>query len=156
MNSTLAVILAGGESSELPVLTAHRSKAALPYGGRYRVIDFCLSNCTNAGIFNVAILAQYNPASLIAHIGNGKPWDLNRRRSGLAILQPYAARTGSNWFRGTADALSQHIDVIRENPCRNVLVLSADQVYRMDYGALVRFHRTSSSAATIAVKHRSE
>jgi glucose-1-phosphate adenylyltransferase len=156
MNSTLAVILAGGASGELPVLTAHRSKAALPYGGRYRVIDFCLSNCTNSGIYNVAILAQYNPASLIAHIGNGRPWDLNRRRGGLAILQPYAARTESNWFRGTADALLQHIDIIRDNPCRNVLVLSADQVYKMDYAALVRFHRDTSSTATIAAKHSSE
>jgi glucose-1-phosphate adenylyltransferase len=152
MNNTLAVVLAGGASGELPVLTAHRSKAALPYGGRFRVIDFCLSNCTNSGIYNVGILAQYNPASLIAHIGNGKPWDLNSRRGELAILQPFAARTESNWFRGTADALSQHIEMIRDHPCRNVLVLSADQVYKMDYGALIDFHRNTSSTATIAAK----
>jgi glucose-1-phosphate adenylyltransferase len=152
MYNTLAMILAGGVSDELPVITAHRSNAALPYGGRYRIIDFCLSNCTNSGLFSVGILAQYNPASLIAHIGNGGPWDFNRRRGGLMILQPYTARTESNWFRGTADALKQHIEVIRDTPCKDVLVLSADQVYAMDYGKLIEFHRASGSAATIAVK----
>lgn len=156
MNDILAMVLAGGASDELPILTTHRSKAALPYGGRYRVIDFCLSNCSNSGISSVAILAQYNPASLVAHVGNGKPWDLNRRRGGLIVLQPYAARTESNWFRGTADALSQHIDAIRDSHCRDVLVLSADQIYKMDYRALVSFHRSSRCRATIAAKYRSD
>ena len=155
MYNTLALILAGGVSDELPVITAHRSNAALPYGGRYRVIDFCLSNCTNSRMLNVGILAQYNPASLIAHIGNGSPWDLNRRSGGLMILQPYTARTESNWFRGTADALKQHIDTIHDTNCTDVLVLSADQVYTMDYGRLIDFHRTSGSPATIAVKRHS-
>ena len=114
MNEIPALILAGGASRELPVLTAYRSKAALPFGGRFRIVDFCLSNCANSGIHNVGILAQYNPASLIAHVGNGKPWDLNRRRGGLMILQPYAARTEANWFRGTADALWQHLRVLAD------------------------------------------
>jgi glucose-1-phosphate adenylyltransferase len=156
MNATLAMILAGGASGELPILTTHRSKAALPFGGRYRVIDFCLSNCANSGIYTVGILAQYNPASLIAHVGNGKPWDLNRRRGGLAILQPYTARTKSSWFRGTADALRQHMEIIRDTPCDNVLVLSGDQVYRMDYRILLAFHESNGAAATIAAKSSSE
>jgi glucose-1-phosphate adenylyltransferase len=156
MENTLAMVLAGGASGELPVLTAHRSKAALPYGGRYRVIDFCLSNCTNSGIHSVGILAQYNPASLIAHVGNGRPWDLDRRRGGLAILQPYTARTESNWFRGTADALRQHAEAIRDARCTDVLILSADQIYKMDYRPLVDFHRSTSSWATVAAKSHVE
>jgi glucose-1-phosphate adenylyltransferase len=152
MDSTLAMVLAGGASRELPVITAHRSKAALPYGGRYRIIDFCLSNCSNSGIHHVGILAQYNPASLVAHIGNGKPWDLNRRRGGVTILQPFTARTESNWFRGTADALKQHAETIRDAPCRDVLVLSADQVYKMDYSKMIGYHRSAGSKATMAAK----
>jgi glucose-1-phosphate adenylyltransferase len=153
MNRVLAMILAGGVSRELPVITAYRSKAALPYGGRYRVIDFCLSNCANSGINQVGILAQYNPASLIAHIGNGQPWDLNRHRGGIAILQPYTARAESNWFRGTADALWQHLRSIEDAPCDDVLVLSADQIYKMDYYRLIEAHRYSGSWVTIAARH---
>jgi glucose-1-phosphate adenylyltransferase len=146
------MVLAGGTSKDLPVLTDLRSKSALPFGGRYRVIDFCLSNCANSGIHDVGILAQYNPASLIAHVGNGKPWDLNRRRGGLMVLQPYAARDESNWFRGTADALRQHRDSIRESSSEVVLVLSADQVYLMDYAPIIEEHRSSGAAATVVVK----
>ena len=156
MNPTLAMILAGGASGELPILTTHRSKAALPFGGRYRVIDFCLSNCANSEIYAVGILAQYNPASLIAHVGNGKPWDLNRRRGGLTILQPYTGRTKSSWFRGTADALRQHADTIRDTRCENVLVLSGDQVYKMDYRIMLAFHESNGAAATIAAKSSSQ
>jgi glucose-1-phosphate adenylyltransferase len=152
MNEIPALILAGGASRELPVLTAYRSKAALPYGGRFRIVDFCLSNCANSNIHNVGILAQYNPASLIAHVGNGKPWDLNRRRGGLMILQPYAARTESNWFRGTADALWQHLRVVEAASAEDVLILSGDQVYKMDYGEIVRAHQYSGAWVTIAAK----
>jgi glucose-1-phosphate adenylyltransferase len=152
MSSTLVMILAGGASRELPVLTAHRSKAALPFGGRYRVIDFCLSNCTNSGLYDVGVLAQYAPASLIAHIGNGSPWDLNRRTGGVMILQPYVGKTDPNWFRGTADALRQHIQVIQDARCEDVLLLSADQVYKMDYNALIGYHQAKGSWVTIAVK----
>jgi glucose-1-phosphate adenylyltransferase len=152
MSDIPTLILAGGASRELPVLTAFRSKAALPYGGRFRIVDFCLSNCANSDIHSVGILAQYNPASLIAHVGNGKPWDLNRRKGGLMILQPYAARTESNWFRGTADALWQHLRVIRAATAEDVLILSGDQVYKMDYRELVRAHRYSGAWVTIAAK----
>ena len=152
MSSTLVMILAGGASRELPVLTTHRSKAALPYGGRYRIIDFCLSNSVNSGMDRVGVLAQYNPASLIAHIGNGTPWDLNRRTGGILILQPYVGKADSTWFRGTADALWQHIQVIQDAPCENVLLLSADQVYKMDYNPLVSFHRSHEAAVTVVVK----
>jgi glucose-1-phosphate adenylyltransferase len=149
------MILAGGASRELPVLTAYRSKAALPYGGRFRIIDFCLSNCANSDINDVSILAQYNPASLIAHVGNGRPWDLNRRKGGLTILQPYAGRTESNWFRGTADALWQHLDVIKGSACEEVLILSGDQVYKLDYRELIRAHRYAGSWVTIVAKRHS-
>ncbi len=156
MDRTLVVILAGGASSDLPVLTAYRSKAALPYGGKYRVIDFCLSNCSNSGLRDVGVLAQYNPASLIAHIGNGGPWDLSRKRGGLAILQPFAGRTESNWFRGTADALRQHIEVIRDSSCDQVLILSGDQVYKMDYRRLIDYHNRSGQPVTMAVRRQPE
>jgi glucose-1-phosphate adenylyltransferase len=152
MNEITALILAGGASRELPVLTAYRSKAALPYGGRFRIVDFCLSNCANSDVSNVGILAQYNPASLIAHVGNGKPWDLNRRKGGLTILQPYAARTESNWFRGTADALWQHLQVVKIAAGEDVLILSGDQVYKMDYRELVRSHQYSGAWVTVAAK----
>lgn len=152
MSEIPALILAGGASRELPVLTAYRSKAALPFGGRYRIVDFCLSNCANSSITNVGILAQYNPTSLIAHVGNGEPWDLNRRRGGLMILQPYAARTESNWFRGTADALWQHLRVIKAAQAEDVLILSGDQVYKMDYREIVRSHQYSGAWVTIGAK----
>jgi glucose-1-phosphate adenylyltransferase len=152
MSGTLVMILAGGASRELPVLTAHRSKAALPYGGRYRIIDFCLSNSVNSGMYDVGVLAQYNPVSLIAHVGNGSPWDLNRRYGGIMILQPYVGKTDPNWFRGTADALWQHIQVIQDARCDDVLLLSADQVYKMDYNALIGYHRAQGAWVTVAVK----
>jgi glucose-1-phosphate adenylyltransferase len=152
MNDIPALILAGGASRELPVLTAYRSKAALPYGGRFRIIDFCLSNCAHSDIHNVGILAQYNPASLIAHVGNGKPWDLNRRKGGLMILQPYAGRIESNWFRGTADALWQHQQVLKTSAAEDILILSGDQVYKMDYRELVRAHQYSGAWVTVVAK----
>lgn len=153
MSSTLVMILAGGASRELPVLTSHRAKAALPYGGKYRLIDFCLSNSVNSGMYDVGVLAQYNPASLIAHIGNGGPWDLNRTKGGVLILQPYVGKSDPNWFRGTADALWQHSLVIQDARCRDILLLSADQVYKMDYNSLINFHRAQGAHVTVAVKH---
>jgi glucose-1-phosphate adenylyltransferase len=156
MDATMVVILAGGASNDLPVLTAYRSKAALPYGGKYRVIDFCLSNCSNSGLRDVCVFAQYNPASLIAHIGNGNPWDLSRKQGGLAILQPFAGRNESNWFRGTADALRQHISVIQDSTCKRVLILSGDQIYKMDYRKLIDHHERSASPVTMAVRRQPE
>jgi glucose-1-phosphate adenylyltransferase len=146
------MILAGGRSRHLPVLTSYRSIAALPFGGKYRVIDFCLSNCMNSGIRDVGILAQYNPASLISHVGNGAPWDLSGRRHGVVILQPYRARKESNWYRGTADALWQNLRFIRNSPSEHILVLSGDQVYKMDYRPLVDFHARTGAHATVVAK----
>lgn len=152
MENVVAMVLAGGTSKDLPVLTDHRSNAALPFGGRYRVIDFCLSNCMNSKIYTVGLLAQYNPASLLVHIGDGSPWDLNRKRGGISILQPYTERGESNWFKGTADALAQYADFIDDPQYNNVLVLSGDQVYKMDYSRLMDFHSRHDWLATIAVK----
>jgi glucose-1-phosphate adenylyltransferase len=152
LDKAFAMILAGGRSRHLPVLTAYRSISALPYGGKYRVIDFCLSNCMNSGIRDVGVLAQYNPASLITHIGDGAPWDLSGRRHGLAILQPYRARRESDWYRGTADALWQNLRFLRRTDARHVLVLSGDHVYKMDYRPLIEFHDLSGAEATIVAK----
>ncbi len=152
MENVLVMILAGGSSEHLPVLTAHRSKAALPFGGRFRVIDFCLSNCMHSQMPSVGILAQYNPASLILHIGDGSQWDLNRHSGGIAILQPYTARGETNWFRGTADSLAQYIDFIRDVKCEHVLVISGDQIYKMDYRQMISHHTVTGSDVTIAIK----
>jgi glucose-1-phosphate adenylyltransferase len=146
------MILAGGRSRHLPVLTAQRSISALPFGGKYRVIDFCLSNCANSGIRDVGILAQYNPASLISHVGNGAPWDLSGRRHGVVILQPYRARKESNWYRGTADALWQNLRFLKNSTAEHILVLSGDHVYKMDYRPLLESHSLSGALATIVAK----
>ena len=152
MEQPFTMILAGGRSKHLPVLTAHRSIAALPFGGKYRVIDYCLSNCANSGIRDVGILAQYNPASLISHIGDGSPWDLSGRRHGIVILQPFRARKESNWYRGTADALWQNLRFLKSSSAEHVLVLSGDHVYKMDYRPLVEFHSLSGAHATVVAK----
>src|SRR3712207_3727677 len=114
--SALALILAGGASPGLSVLTALRSEAALPFGGKYRIIDFPLSNCVNSGIYNVGVLTQYQPRSLNDHVGKGRPWDLDRTSGGLRVLQPYQSRPGekSAWQEGTADAVRFHLDVLQE------------------------------------------
>src|SRR5919109_2862303 len=113
MLRTLALILAGGESPALGVLTAQRSEAAVPFAGKYRIIDFTLSNCVHSGIYNIAVLTQYQPRSLNEHIGIGKPWDLDRARGGVRLLQPYQAREGNMWYGGTADAVYRNLDYIR-------------------------------------------
>lgn len=152
MEQPFTMILAGGRSRHLPVLTSYRSIAALPYGGKYRVIDFCLSNCMNSGIRDVGILAQYNPTSLISHIGNGAPWDLSGRRHGVVILQPYRARKESNWYRGTADALWQNLRFLKNASSEHVLVLSGDHIYKMDYRPLLEFHSQSGADATVVAR----
>ena len=148
----LTLILAGGTGAELSVLTRHRAKTALPFGGRYRVIDFCLSNCVHSGIHEIAILAQYSPKSLIDHIGMGKPWDLDRKSGGVYILQPTHNGEAAKWYLGTADALYQNVDLIRNSKADTILVLSGDQVYLMDYRAMAEYHRIHGKAATIAMK----
>ncbi len=144
--STRAVILAGGEGSRLGVLTAKRTKPAVPFAGKYRILDFTLSNCVNSGIFDVMVLAQYRPQSLIEHIGSGVPWDLDRNfTGGVSVHTPYKARGSSDWYLGTADAVQQnYLFVKRGNPER-VLILSGDHIYKMDYGRMIAFHEQRRS-----------
>ncbi len=146
------MILAGGTGRGLSALTRHRAKTAVPFGGKYRIIDFCLSNCVHAGLTDIAILAQYSPKSLIEHIRMGKPWDLDRKSGGVYILQPVYHGKKSNWYLGTADALFQNIDLIRNSGAENTIVLSGDQVYTMDYNQLLDFHARTGKPVTIAYK----
>ncbi len=146
------MILAGGTGEELSVLTGHRAKTALPFGGHYRIIDFCLSNCVHSGIFDIAVLAQYSPKSLIEHIRMGKPWDLDRKSGGVHILQPSHYGEAAQWYLGTADALYQNIEMIRNSRAELVLVLSGDQVYLMDYLRMAAEHVDRGIPATIAIK----
>jgi glucose-1-phosphate adenylyltransferase len=141
---TRAIILAGGEGSRLSVLTAKRAKPAVPFAGKYRIIDFVLSNCVNSGIFDVFLLAQYRPQSLMEHIGAGGPWDLNRDfTGGVRIYTPYKARFNTDWFVGTADAVQQNFSFVKQGEPDTVLILSGDHIYSMDYDPLI------TSTATI-------
>jgi glucose-1-phosphate adenylyltransferase len=147
---TRAVILAGGEGSRLGVLTAKRTKPAVPFAGKYRIIDFALSNCVNSGIFDLMVLAQYRPQSLIEHIGAGAPWDLNRDfTGGIKILTPYKARNESDWYAGTADAVQQNFGFIKQGSPDLVLILSGDHIYTMDYEPMISFHRDQQADLTI-------
>jgi len=139
--AVMAIILAGGESPALSILTALRSEAAVPFGGKYRIIDFSLSNCVNSGIYNVAVLTQYQPRSLNEHIGVGKPWDLDRSTGGVRLLQPFQRTKGERgvWQEGTADALRFNLDVIPDW-VDDVLILAGDHIYKMDYAPLLKFH----------------
>jgi len=148
---TRAVIMAGGEGSRLGVLTVKRTKPAVPFGGKYRIIDFTLSNCVNSGIFDVMILAQYRPHSLIEHIGAGGPWDLNRDfTGGVRMYTPYKARTSGDWYVGTADAVQQNFNFIKQGSPDLVLILSGDHIYTMDYDTMVTFHMDQQADLTIA------
>lgn len=147
---TRAVILAGGEGSRLGTLTAKRTKPAVPFAGKYRIIDFTLSNCVNSGLFDVMILAQYRPHSLIEHIGAGGPWDLNRDfTGGVRIYSPYKARGASDWYLGTADAVQQNFRFIKHSKPDLVLILSGDHIYEMNYDAMVAFHLDHEADVTI-------
>ena len=151
MKTTRAIILAGGEGSRLGVLTAKRTKPAVPFAGKYRIIDFTLSNCVNSGLVDVMILAQYRPHSLIEHIGAGGPWDLNRDfTGGVRILTPYKARGSSDWYLGTADAVQQNFLLIKRGPPDLVLILSGDHIYTMNYRAMIRTHLQQGADLTIA------
>ncbi|MBL8162561.1 MAG: glucose-1-phosphate adenylyltransferase [Anaerolineae bacterium] len=145
-----AVILAGGEGTRLATLTAKRAKPAVPFAGKYRIIDFTLSNCVNSNIFDVLILTQYRPHSLNDHIGRGRPWDLDRSfTGGVQILQPYKGRSDTDWYAGTADAVSQNLSFVRRGRPDYVLILSGDHIYEMDYDVLLQFHRDKKADATI-------
>jgi glucose-1-phosphate adenylyltransferase len=152
--TALTMILAGGASPALSILTAHRAEAALPFGGKYRIIDFSLSNCVNSEIYNVAVLTQYQPRSLNDHIGIGRPWDLDRSTGGVRLLQPYQSRPGETgaWQEGTADAVRFHLDFVREQNEDLVLILAGDHIYMMDYRPMLRFHTERHADVTIAVR----
>ena len=151
---TRAVILAGGEGQRLGVLTDRRAKPAVPFAGKYRIIDFTLSNCVNSGIFDLMILTQYRPHSLIEHIGAGRPWDLDRGfTGGVHVYQPYRGRLDTDWYRGTADAIYQNLSFVERGSPDLVLVLSGDHIYKMNYGALIAFHVERNADVTIATLH---
>ncbi|HEY7331506.1 MAG TPA: sugar phosphate nucleotidyltransferase, partial [Candidatus Limnocylindria bacterium] len=149
----MAVILAGGEGERLSILSQQRAKPAVPFGGKYRIIDFTLSNCVNSEIDDVVVLTQYNPRSLNDHIGLGRPWDLDRNRGGVKLLQPYIARGRvAEWYRGTADAVLRNMNVIEHDPSDTVVVLAGDHIYKMDYQPFVAAHRRRRADVTIAVR----
>ena len=151
MRSVLALVLSGGGGERLSVLTAERAVSAVPFGGKYRIIDFVLSNCCHSGVQKVAVLTQHAPTSLHDHIGSGRAWDLDRRGGGVQLLQPYLTREHAGWYRGTADALAKNLDTLTDSGASRVLVLSGDQVYKMDYRALLDTHERSGAVATLAV-----
>ncbi len=146
----LAMLLAGGQGSRLYVLTQEMAKPAVPFGGKYRIIDFPLSNCTNSGIDTVGVLTQYRPLELHSYIGNGQPWDLNRMNGGVHILPPYVSGSTGEWYAGTANAIYQNIQFIEKYDPEYVLILSGDHVYKMDYSAMLDFHKEKGADATIA------
>lgn len=150
-NEMLALILAGGQGTRLGKLTQSIAKPAVQFGGRYRIIDFALSNCANSGINNVGIITQYQPLALNSHIGNGSSWGLDGINSGATILQPYSATEGNRWFQGTSHAIYQNIDYIDSINPEYVLVLSGDHIYKMDYDDMLQTHKDNMASLTVAV-----
>ena len=146
-----AMLLAGGVGSRLSILSAKRAKPAVPFGGKYRIIDFTLSNCVNSGVDDIGILTQYRPMSLNEHIGNGKAWDLDRMTGGVTLLQPFLGRQTGDWYVGTADAVYQNLDQVTRRKVEHVLILSGDHVYKMDYNRMIRFHAEHDADVTLAV-----
>ncbi|MEF9991830.1 MAG: glucose-1-phosphate adenylyltransferase [Peptostreptococcaceae bacterium] len=147
----IAMILAGGQGSRLGVFTKNIAKPAVSFGGKYRIIDFALSNCSNSGIDTVGVLTQYRPLLLNAHIGIGSHWDLDRRNGGLSILQPYMNEKEGNWYKGTADAIYQNMNYIDSYDPEYVLILSGDHIYKMDYSHMLEEHKSNNADVTIAV-----
>lgn len=150
-NEIVAMILAGGQGSRLGVLTKKLAKPAVPFGGKYRIIDFPLSNCANSGIYTVGVLTQYKPLELNAHIGIGEPWDLDRKCGGVRILPPYQEEKGGKWYKGTANAIYQNIEFVDGAEPEYILILSGDHIYKMDYTKMLDFHKEKGAEATIAV-----
>lgn len=150
-NEMVAMILAGGQGSRLGVLTKKLAKPAVPFGGKYRIIDFPLSNCANSGINTVGVLTQYKPLELNAHIGIGEPWDLDRKNGGVRILPPYQEEKGGKWYKGTANAIYQNIEFVDGADPEYILILSGDHIYKMDYTKMLDFHKEKKAEATIAV-----
>jgi len=148
----LAMIMAGGASESLSVLTAVRAEPAIPFGGKFRVIDFSLSNCVNSDIYNVALLTQHMPRSLNEHVGVGKPWDLDRSQGGVRLLQPHLGPKQSGWQRGNADAVRRNLDLADEQRADTILILAGDHIYKMDYRPMLRFHQQTQAQVTLAVR----
>lgn len=147
----VALILAGGQGTRLGKLTRETAKPAVPFAGRYRIIDFALSNCANSHIHEVGVITQYQPLELNKHIGNGGPWGLNRRNGGAKILQPYTSSEGEKWFEGTAHAIYQNISYIASQNPEYVLILSGDHIYKMNYEKMLENHKKTNASLTIAV-----
>ncbi len=147
----VAMLLAGGQGSRLGILTKKLAKPAVPFGGKYRIIDFTLSNCANSGIDTVGVLTQYQPLTLNSYIGIGNPWDLDRHSGGVSVLPPYVKEHGGEWYKGTANAVYQNLDYISRYDPEYVLILSGDHIYKMDYSKMIDFHRRKGAKATIAV-----
>ena len=150
-NEMLALILAGGQGTRLGKLTKNIAKPAVQFGGRYRIIDFALSNCANSGIHNVGVITQYQPLALNSHIGNGSSWGLDGINTGVSILQPYSASEGNRWFEGTSHAILQNIDYIDSINPEYVLILSGDHIYKMDYDDMLQAHKDNNASLTVAV-----
>ncbi|MCQ2475394.1 MAG: glucose-1-phosphate adenylyltransferase [Clostridia bacterium] len=147
----IAMLLAGGQGSRLGILTKQIAKPAVPYGGKYRIIDFPLSNCVNSGIYTVGVLTQYQPLELNDYIGNGQPWDLDRANGGVHILSPYQQIKGTEWYKGTANAIYQNINFIERYDPEYVLILSGDHIYKMDYAKMIEYHKKKEADCTIAM-----
>ena len=147
----VAMILAGGQGSRLGVLTRNVAKPAVPFGGKYRITDFPLSNCVHSGIDTVGVLTQYEPLELNTYIGNGNPWDLDRSRGGVFVLPPYQSGSSGEWYKGTANAIYQNLSFIEGFNPENVLILSGDHIYKMHYGEMLKAHIKSDASVTIAV-----
>jgi len=147
----IAMLLAGGQGTRLGVLTKKLAKPAVPFGGKYRIIDFTLSNCVNSGIDTVGVLTQFQPLQLHSYIGIGGPWDLDRERGGVMVLPPFVRSDGGQWYKGTANAVYQNLGYLETYQPEYVLVLSGDHVYKMDYGKMLEFHKNNNASATIAV-----
>ena len=144
------MLLAGGQGSRLYDLTKQTAKPAVSFGGKYRIIDFPLSNCINSGIDTVGVLTQYQPMALNEYIGNGEPWDLDLSRGGLSVLPPYQGGHGADWYKGTANSIYQNLDFIRQYNPDYVLILSGDHIYRMDYSLMLKQHKETGAACTVA------
>ena len=147
----IAMLLAGGQGSRLYVLTENMAKPAVPFGGKFRIIDFPLSNCTNAGIDTVGVLTQYRPLELNRYIGSGQPWDLDRADGGVHILPPYQSASGASWYKGTANAIFQNIGFVDMYDPEYVLILSGDHIYKMNYAKMLAHHKKAGADCTISV-----
>ena len=147
----IAMLLAGGQGSRLGVLTSKVAKPAVAFGGKYRIIDFPLSNCINSGVDTVGVLTQYQPLRLNTHIGIGIPWDLDRNIGGVTVLPPYEKSSNSEWYTGTANAIYQNLEYMESYNPEYVLILSGDHIYKMDYEVMLDFHKANNAEVTIAV-----